>query len=193
MHYISLAVSALLIIIDQLSKLWAIKFVKPEGYIPVIKGFGKDILSFNYQENTGAAFSILQGKQVFLIIVSSIVMLGFIIVVLSKRIKSPFLLTACTLIIAGGLGNWIDRVFRHYVVDFIDFSFLNFAIFNFADCCAVFGSIFLFIYIIYDDLISKKKKEKFTEKSSLENITEKSCNEAIAEDSTEIKDENELI
>lgn len=63
-------------------------------------------------------------------------------------------------VLGGGIGNLIDRIFRHYVVDFLDFRLINFAVFNFADCCVVVGTILLFVYVLF--FMDKNKKETDT-------------------------------
>ena len=118
------------------------------------------ILNLTYVRNTGAAFSILQGQRLFLIITTCLLLTGALIFLLSDKINSKALIIALTLIIGGGAGNLYDRVFYGYVVDFIDFRIINFPIFNFADICAVTGAfLFLFIMLIEEYKISKKKKE----------------------------------
>lgn len=75
----------------------------------------------------------------------------------SKK-QQPFLIWSVALIISGGIGNLIDRIFLGYVVDFIDLRIINFAVFNFADCCVVIGVIMVFIYVLF--LSGRKEKTK---------------------------------
>ena len=93
------------------------------------------------------------------------VILGGIYLLAAKKLKSNFLIWSVALVIAGGVGNLIDRIFRHFVIDYIEVRLINFAVFNFADCCVSIGVVLLFIYVIFctDSLrkeSSAKKKQK---------------------------------
>ncbi len=183
MTYISLAAAAVLVAIDQLTKWLASEYVKPCHSINLITINGKEWLNLTYQENTGAAFSILRDKQLFLIILTSIVILGVIILMLSKRIKNNAVIWSFALIVAGGVGNLIDRIFNHYVVDFIDVRIINFAVFNFADICAVLGTASLiFFYIVEEIKTSRAKKKLKTESGDLTSEESEETNEAAETD-----------
>lgn len=159
MKYISLAAAAVLVGIDQFTKFLAAEYVKPKQSINLI-GFGdKEWLNFTYQENTGAAFSILRDKQLFLIILTSIILLGVIIMMLTNRIKSKPYIWSFSLIVAGGAGNLIDRIANNYVIDFIDVRIINFAVFNFADICAVCGTISLIVFYMINEFKEAKIKK----------------------------------
>lgn len=148
-------ISALVLIgADQVIKFWAVESLTKVDTIPLIQ----DVLHLTYVENYGAAFSILQNKTWFLVGITSLVMVGLVWLLLSKRVKSNFALWSLALIIAGGIGNLIDRVRQGFVVDYIDFRLINFAVFNLADCCVVIGTIFFAIYILF--LEGKKQKDK---------------------------------
>jgi signal peptidase II len=69
------------------------------------------------------------------------------------------MITALTLVVAGGTGNLIDRIFYGYVVDFIDFEIINFAIFNFADICVTVGAFIAIFAAIKEDVMSNKNKK----------------------------------
>lgn len=167
MTYIALAVAAVLVGIDQLTKWLAVTYIKPEGTIPLISINGKEWLNLTYQENSGAAFSILQNKQLFLIIITSIVILAVLFLMVTKRVKKSTYIWSFALIVAGGVGNLIDRVFNGFVVDFVDARIINFAVFNFADICAVTGAIMLFVFVVIDETKSsrKAKAEKAAKKA----------------------------
>ncbi len=172
MTYIALAVAALLVGIDQLTKWLVVNYIKPQGTVNLIIINGKEWLNLTYQENTGAAFSILRDKQIFLIVLTSIIILGVIILMLTKQIKNKSYIWSFSLIIAGGIGNLIDRICYKYVVDFIDVRIIKFAVFNFADICAVVGTISLMIFYI----INETKKSKAEKKKALEEKTDNSEN-----------------
>lgn len=137
------------IILDQLTKLWAIKVLKDGGSIKIIG----DFLRFTYAENRGAAFSILQDQRVFFIIIT-IFMLGILAYIYFKMKNITKLSKLAIGMIAGGaIGNFIDRVRFGFVVDFIDVrfgSFYNFPIFNIADSFVVCGTILMIILILFN-------------------------------------------
>lgn len=146
MFYILLAI--ILLFIDQYTKYLAELYLKPIGSYPLIQ----DIFHLTYARNTGAAFSILQNKQTFLIIISSIVVLGLIFYLIKNLRKSMFLFNlSLVFIICGALGNLIDRVRLNFVIDFFNFTLINFAIFNFADIFVVSGTILLSYMILFQE------------------------------------------
>ena len=145
--------SVFLIVVDQLVKLLVIK--NSESFpIQIING----LLKFTYCENRGVAFSLGEGK-VALFVVLNIVLISILIVFYEfKRDKFNKLGSFfVALTIAGGTSNLIDRMFRHFVVDFIDVSDLvNFAVFNVADIFITIGVFGLAIYYIAKGEIEKK-------------------------------------
>lgn len=157
MVYLALSVIIILVGIDQIIKLWAFNNLA-EALVPInfIKFGDTRVIDLCYHKNTGAAFSILEGKTTFLIILTSIFLLVGLYLIISKRIKPPFLLISVALIIAGGIGNLIDRIFRGFVIDYIEIKLFNFAVFNFADICVVVGTILFLVFIIFLD---KPKKD----------------------------------
>lgn len=161
MLYITLAAAVVLLAIDQITKIAIDTNMQLHDSIPIIAFGETQVLNITYERNTGAAFSILEGKQIFLIIITSLIMLGIIFLMVSKRVKKPQYLWCMSLILSGGIGNLIDRIVRGFVVDFIDFKIINFAVFNVADICAVVGAIGLFIFVMVDEIKdAKKEKEK---------------------------------
>lgn len=150
--------------IDQIIKLLVINHLKPIQYIDVIDG----ILRFRYVENTGAIFGSFSTHTVVLT-VFSIILLGFTIFFLITNKNKNKLVNLCLLfMISGGIGNIIDRIRLHYVVDYIEPLFVNFAVFNFADCLITVGAFALIFYLIYD-LIKDTKKSKNTASEGIEN------------------------
>lgn len=128
------------VVVDQITKWWAVEHLLPVKSIPFIPG----ILGFHYTENTGAAFSILRDKQLLLIIVTLLIITGMLgMMVKAIKDEAPFIVRAAyVLIISGAIGNFIDRVRLNYVVDFLEFQFISFPIFNVADIFVVLGVIF---------------------------------------------------
>lgn len=109
------------------------------------------LIDFTYVQNKGAAFSILSGKINFLAIVSVLFCIGIIIFVIVKKPKNKLLCVSLAMIFSGALGNAIDRIFYGFVVDFIETTFVDFAIFNIADIAITVGAISLAIYLIFFD------------------------------------------
>jgi len=108
-----------------------------------------DLVSLTYVQNTGAAFSILQGKRTFFIIMT-LIMLAVILYLYKKHLdKNIYSILSVGLIFGGALGNFYDRLIHHYVIDFIDFHF--FPVFNIADMALVIGTIILSIIIWITD------------------------------------------
>ena len=134
----------IIILIDQLSK-----FLMINKKIAIIQNF----VTLQYTENTGAAFSI--GSNTIILVLSILLIVGIISFLIIKKDKIndfiPFIL-----IISGSIGNLIDRIFRGYVIDFININIFNFPIFNIADICIVLG----FIYLIIKIFISNNDKSK---------------------------------
>ena len=116
-----------------------------------VKPFIPKILSLTYLRNTGAAFSILENQQ-WLFAVITLVVIGAAIWYLSKHIKgSAWLLSGLSLIIAGGIGNFIDRMRQGFVVDMFQLDFINFAIFNVADSYLTIGVLVLIVMMLKEE------------------------------------------
>ena len=152
----------ILILIDQYTKYLAVIRLKDKAAFNIING----VLEFNYLENKGAAFGMLQNQKVFFIFVA-IVILSVIAYVLFKtpdKRKYTVLHVLLSLIAAGAIGNMIDRIRYDYVVDFIYFVLINFPIFNVADIYVSVSTVVLVILLLFyykeDDLnfISFKQK-----------------------------------
>ncbi len=129
------------VILDQLTKYWAVHQLLPVRSMEFIPGF----LGFHYTENTGAAFSILRDKQLLLILVTLLIIV-LLLGMMTKAVRAgdPVVVKlSYMLIIAGAIGNFIDRARLNYVVDFFEFKFMNFPIFNVADIFVVCGVILL--------------------------------------------------
>lgn len=172
-------ISALLIGLDQLTKYIMVTGLKPVGSVEIIPG----ILEFMYVENTGAAFSIFAGKQAILIGVTSLALLAVGYVLLFRKPKKKLEYWAVLLIFSGGIGNLIDRIANGYVVDFVNFLFVRFAVFNVADIYVTFGFIFLVISLIREELQNRNNKKVIAEGSEPEKEQENTNEEK--KDSTE--------
>lgn len=144
-----------IVILDQLSKVFAVKYLQPIGTYPLIK----DIFHLTFVKNNGAAFSIFSNKQLFLIIVTLIV-ICLILGLMYKAVQegaTPWLIISLAMISGGAIGNLIDRMRLNYVIDYFEFRFINFAIFNVADVFIVLGTVLLCYLIIFKDVELKLK------------------------------------
>ncbi len=151
---VSVIVVAVLTVIDQLTKYVAVNTVKINGP----KEFLFGLFQFRYVENTGAAFSSFSDNTILLTVLTVIILCICLILLLSRKFKNMFINICLMLVISGGLGNVIDRILYGFVVDFIEPLFIDFAVFNFADCCITVGAFMLIGYEIYELITEKKKK-----------------------------------
>lgn len=151
---ISLVISAALVVADQLIKLLVTTQLAPIGSVTVIPG----LLNFTYTQNFGAAFSMLSGQTWFFIAATGVVTLALIAALFLYKKHNWVSYTSCTMIIAGGIGNLIDRIFNEgsYVTDYIHIPFFP-GIFNFADILVVAGTIGIIIFAIFCMGRDKKK------------------------------------
>lgn len=146
----------LLLLFDQFTKQLAVTHLKDQPAVPLIK----DVLEFQYLENRGAAFGMLQNQKIFILFVGIIFLavIFFLLFKLPMGKKFNFVHVLLSVIIAGGVGNMIDRMRLDYVVDFIYFVPINFPIFNVADIYVVMATIGLFIMFLF---VLKEKDLEF--------------------------------
>ncbi len=138
---------ALLVVLDQITKIWALHSLKNQPAIVWIKG----VFELQYLENRGAAFGVLQ-NQLWIFILSVVVMLAVVVYFYyympnTKRFQA--LRIICVFISAGAIGNVIDRIGRGFVVDFFYFSLIDFPIFNVADIYVTVSMICLLLLIFF--------------------------------------------
>ena len=145
----------LLVIIDQLIKFFVVEFLKPAGSFMFIKGF----LQFTYVENTGAMMGFMKDKTLLMTIMAILVLVLLLVLILTKKIRFGFEYCCIIMIAAGGIGNIIDRIFRGFDVDYIEVLFVDFYVFNFADCLVTVGAFLIVFYEIYD-LVKEMKQKK---------------------------------
>ena len=129
LQLITLIIIAALIAVDQVIKLVVLEHLAPVGSITLIEKF----LSLTYVENTGAAFGSFSAHTTLLSVFTALVLIVGLIYLLSGKVNSKIAYACLTVIIAGGISNLLDRIFRGFVVDYIEPLFVNFAVFNFAD------------------------------------------------------------
>ena len=152
MFIIALICIVILTGIDQYIKVWAIDNLRGAESIEFIKFDDLKVIDLTYLENDGAVFGSFSGQRILLISVSIIMVIVCLYYLFRYGKSSKLFMTCLTLIISGGIGNGIDRIFRNgHVVDYIEIKLFNFAIFNFADMCVVIGVILLAIYVFFID------------------------------------------
>ena len=135
----------ILVALDQWTKYLTIIHLKGQPAIPLIEG----VLELQYLENRGAAFGVMQGQQIFFVIFTIILMAVILFYYMRMPDGNRFLPMRILMIavVAGAIGNFIDRCRFHYVVDMIYFKLIDFPIFNVADCY-VTVSVFVFAALI---------------------------------------------
>ena len=139
---------AALIVLDQFVKAYVVQNIA----LGEIKSWIPNLVSLTYLQNRGAAFSMLQDQQWFFALITFVVM-GVAVWYLHKHIEdSWWLVTGLVLIIAGGLGNFIDRISQGFVVDMFHLDFINFAIFNVADSYLTVGVIVLVLAMLKEEI-----------------------------------------
>lgn len=145
----------LIVVFDQITKFLATKFLAPDG----IKSFISNFIQFRYALNDGMAFSLFSGARWIFVALTAVVCCVVLWWMFSNRCKSLWLYWSLGVIVAGGFGNLIDRAFIGSVVDFIEPVFVNFAVFNIADCAVTVGAVSLVAYLV-SDLFKKEKTDE---------------------------------
>ncbi len=145
MPYAFLALA--LVVVDQIVKLLVMHSIPLGGHVPLIPY----VVELTYVQNTGAAFSMFDQHTWMLALISLIMSLVLGAALFKNVFRHPLGKIPLTLLLAGAVGNLIDRCFRHFVVDMFNVLFMNFAVFNVADICVVVGGIaaaayYLFLY-----------------------------------------------
>lgn len=157
-----------LTLLDQASKLLAVRHLKDAPSIPILSG----VFELSYLENHGAAFGILQGQKAFLILITaaSFCLLLYLYIRIPQDAYYFYMRLVLVLLLSGAVGNFIDRCLHDYVIDFFYFSLIDFPVFNVADIYVTTAAvllIFLFFFyykeedldMLYKQLAFWKKKE----------------------------------
>lgn len=153
--FITFLVVAALTAIDQIIKHFVLLDLKPVGSKVLIP----HVLGLNYVENTGAMMGFMKDKTTLMAIAAAIVLIALLVLIVTKKIKFGFVYCCLVMIVAGGIGNIIDRIFRGFVVDYIEVLFVKFYVFNFADCLITVGAFLIIFYEIYDAVKQSKRKK----------------------------------
>ena len=141
-----LFLSFFIVLIDQFSKYLIIYYKK--------LFINKDFLLFklDFVKNYGAAFNIFSGSRIFLSLISIFFSIILIYLIIRKNTLNSFDLYSYSFILGGTIGNGIDRIYKGFVVDFINLNIINFPVFNFADISINIGFIFLLYNIVKNNL-----------------------------------------
>lgn len=160
MKYIKAVIGVIvLVVLDQLTKLWAVSALKDKEAVSVIKG----IFELQYLENRGIAFGMFQNKYLIFILFTVIILvaIAYFYVNLPNTRRLIWLRFCLVLLAAGAIGNLIDRIVNNFVVDFLYFKLINFPIFNVADCYVTVSMIILIFLVLFyykEDEITIGKK-----------------------------------
>ena len=157
MSYTILAV--LLVLGDQATKFVVRSNIELGGSVP----FMPHIMDLTYVQNTGAAFSVLRQHTWLLTLTSLAVVLVLCYLIVNGFFKNALGRWAATLVLAGGMGNLIDRAVFGFVTDMFKTIFIDFPVFNFADCCITVGVPLLFLYVLL--YVGKEEKDGKTVKT----------------------------
>ena len=143
--------------LDQLTKCLAVTYLKAVDTVPIIK----NALHLTYLENRGAAFGMLKNHRWVFMVVSTLAIVAIVAVMLAsyKKFYDPLLYVGLTFIAGGGIGNMIDRIALGYVVDFIDFRLIDFAIFNVADSFECVGCALVILQVLIGDIKASRKNK----------------------------------
>ena len=153
--FIWLAIIAVTVFLDQITKYLTIFFLKPIDTLPLIE----DVLHLTYVENTGAAFGMMKDARWVFMVISTLAIVGILVYMFWKRPSDKLMCVSLSFIVGGGIGNMIDRTLLGYVVDMIDFRLINFAVFNVADSFVCVGAGLMILQLILE-MVRESKAEK---------------------------------
>ena len=142
MFYAILA--AALVVLDQIVKYLVRAHIPLGGAVPFIPY----LLELTYVQNTGAAFSLMRRHTWLLTLISAAVVLVMCRLILTGFFRNRLGLFSAALVLGGGVGNLIDRAVFGFVTDMFKTTFIDFAVFNVADCCITVGVPLLFLYVL---------------------------------------------
>lgn len=154
-----IALSLILVFLDQLTKYIVVQKIPVNDSIVVIPGF----FSFSHVRNTGAAFGLFADQRWVFMLFTTVVLIVAVVLLLSGKVKNHWGIVSLSMIIGGGIGNMIDRVLWGEVIDFFAFNFwgYQFAVFNVADIFVCVGTFILAFYIFFSrDFDGEKKIEE---------------------------------
>lgn len=144
---VDLVMMVFLTFLDQLTKYLAVRCLKGQPSVPILK----DILVLQYLENKGAAFGMLQNQKIFFIFIEVLVLfvIAFVLFRMPSDKKYTLMHVLLVFVAGGAVGNMIDRVVQDYVVDFIYFELIDFPIFNVADIYVTFATAVFVVAVLF--------------------------------------------
>ena len=148
-----------MVLIDQLIKFAVVKNLQPILIYELIPG----IFRLRYVENSGAIFGSFSGTVVILNIFSTAIVAITLYHLITKRVTPKYVFACLLLMASGSVGHLVDRIRLGYVIDYLEPTFINFAVFKFADCLITVGACLLIVYLIKDfaaDMKNNKNKVK---------------------------------
>ena len=152
---VALGVIAALVLFDQLVKLWAQGALQIGRRVIVVPG----VLGLRLAYNSGISFGMLSnapGAMVAVTVITGLAMLAGLVLLAWGKLETHGQLWSVTLVLAGGIGNFIDRVVSGYVVDYFEFLFMHFAIFNIADILITVGMAWLAVVLLWGEARRRK-------------------------------------
>ena len=182
-------VIAALVLIDQVTKLFVSRLMTVGQSVDIIPG----VFRFTYVQNEGAAFGMLSEHR-WIFMVMSVVAIGALLIYLWKfRPNSKLACMSISMIIAGGIGNMIDRIALEYVIDFIDFCAFPkiwMWVFNWADSCVCVGGALLILWLLISIIQDVKKEQTAKAVKMAEALADAVENVAAEEETTSVPTEN---
>ena len=149
-----LVITAAAVLLDQITKLLVVQNIAEGTFAQGLKG----VFRLTYIENKGAAFGILSEHR-WIFMVLSVIAIAILFYLWKEKPQSMLVRLSLGMILGGGIGNMIDRIFRGAVVDFIDLEFMRFYVFNVADSFVCIGCALLILYLILSEIREGKKKK----------------------------------
>lgn len=156
--------------LDQLTKWLAVVYLQGAPSFPL----WKDVLHFTFVKNEGAAFGILKDQRWIFMIFSTLAIVGMMVYLFKFPPKSRWMQVSLAMLIGGGIGNMIDRLLLGYVIDFIDFTLIDFAVFNVADSFVTVGAA-LMIFLLLKEAFEEWKAEKKQKAEGTVDVTEQNA------------------
>jgi len=153
MPFLALIIGAVIAIVDQIIKYFVSTYLEPVGTVNVID----NLFKLTYVENRGVAFGMFTDMRWVFVVLTSAMLALIIIYMFKKKPSGKFFYITSGLIIGGGIGNLIDRIFYGYVIDYLSLSFFP-PVCNFADYCITAGTAMLVIYLLFFSDMTKDEK-----------------------------------
>ena len=159
-YIIYTAVIMIGIFLDQLTKYLSVAYLKAVDTVPLIR----DVLHLTYVENRGAAFGMLKDHRWVFIVVSTVAIIAMALYLYLGHASTTLYGVSIAMVVSGGIGNMIDRIALGYVIDFIDFRLINFAVFNGADSFVCVGAGLLILALVIE-IVREMKEERARQES----------------------------